>query len=51
MRNGHRPRTITTTAGDLELKIPRLRADGISDNLALGVFGCPRWRVGFSDWA
>jgi putative transposase len=25
-RNGHRQRTITTTAGDLELKIPRLRA-------------------------
>jgi transposase-like protein len=24
--NGHRPRTVTTTAGDLELKIPRLRA-------------------------
>ena len=21
-RNGHRPRTVTTTAGDLELKIP-----------------------------
>ena len=25
-RNGHRPRTVTTTAGDLELRIPRLRA-------------------------
>jgi Transposase, Mutator family len=24
-RNGHRPRTITMTAGDLELKIPKLR--------------------------
>jgi transposase-like protein len=24
-RNGHRPRTVTTTAGDLELRIPRLR--------------------------
>jgi transposase-like protein len=24
--NGHRARTITATAGDLELKIPRLRA-------------------------
>ena len=26
LRNGHRPRRITTTAGDLDLKIPRLRA-------------------------
>jgi putative transposase len=25
-RNGYRPRTLSTTAGDLELKIPRLRA-------------------------
>jgi putative transposase len=25
-RNGHRLQTISTTAGDLELKIPRLRA-------------------------
>ena len=25
-RNGTRPRTLTTTAGDLELKIPKLRA-------------------------
>ncbi|GAA4927605.1 hypothetical protein HD597_000631 [Nonomuraea thailandensis] len=24
-RNGHRPRTLTTTAGDLELQIPKLR--------------------------
>ena len=24
-RNGHRPRTLTTTAGDLELRIPKLR--------------------------
>lgn len=24
-RNGHRPRTLTTKAGDLELKIPKLR--------------------------
>jgi hypothetical protein len=23
-RNGHRPRTISTTAGDLDLRIPRL---------------------------
>ena len=25
-RNGSRPRTLTTTAGDLELRIPKLRA-------------------------
>ena len=25
-RNGQRPRTVSTTAGDLELRIPRLRA-------------------------
>jgi putative transposase len=25
-RNGHRPRTLSTTAGDLELRIPKLRA-------------------------
>ena len=24
-RNGHRPRTLTTTTGDLELRIPKLR--------------------------
>ena len=29
-RNGHRPRTITTTAGDLELRIPKLRAGYIA---------------------
>jgi Recombinase/Transposase, Mutator family len=27
-RNGHRPRTLTTPAGDLELRIPKLRAAG-----------------------
>jgi putative transposase len=26
-RNGYRPRTLTTTAGDLELKIPRCARD------------------------
>jgi hypothetical protein len=26
LRNGHRPKTVTTTAGDLELRIPKLRA-------------------------
>jgi transposase-like protein len=33
MRNGHRPRTITTTARDLELKIPRLRAGSFFPSL------------------
>lgn len=33
LRNGHRPRTITTTAGDLELKIPRLRAGSFFPSL------------------
>jgi transposase-like protein len=33
MRNGHRPRTITTRAGDLELKIPRLRAGSFFPSL------------------
>jgi putative transposase len=32
-RNGHRPRTITTTAGDLELKIPRLRTGSFFPSL------------------
>src|SRR5215468_5159521 len=32
-RNGHRPRTITTTAGDLELKIPRLRSGSFFPSL------------------
>jgi putative transposase len=32
-RNGHRPRTITTTAGDLELRIPRLRAGSFFPSL------------------
>jgi putative transposase len=33
LRNGHRPRTITTTAGDLELKIPRLRTGSFFPSL------------------
>ena len=33
MRNGYRPRTVTTTAGDLELKIPRLRAGSFFPSL------------------
>jgi putative transposase len=32
-RNGYRPRTLTTTAGDLELKIPRLRAGAFFPSL------------------
>ena len=33
MRNGHGARTLTTTAGDLELKIPRLRAGSFFPSL------------------
>src|SRR4051794_7633981 len=29
-RNGSRPRTLSTTAGDLELRIPKLRAGSFS---------------------
>ena len=32
-RNGHRPKTITTTAGDLELRIPKLRAGSFFPSL------------------
>jgi putative transposase len=32
-RNGHRPRTLTTTAGDLELRIPELRAGSFFPSL------------------
>jgi putative transposase len=32
-RNGHGPRTITTTAGDLDLKIPRLRTGSFFPSL------------------
>lgn len=32
-RNGYRPRTVTTTPGDLELKIPRLRAGSFFPSL------------------
>jgi Transposase, Mutator family len=32
-RNGHRPRTVTTTAGDLELRMPRLRAGSFFPSL------------------
>ena len=32
-RNGHRPRLLTTTAGDLELRIPKLRAGSFFPSL------------------
>jgi transposase-like protein len=32
-RNGHRPRTVTTTAGDLELRIPKLRTGSFFPSL------------------
>lgn len=32
-RNGHRPRTLTSTAGDLELRIPKLRAGSFFPSL------------------
>jgi putative transposase len=32
-RNGHRPRTLTTTAGDLELRIPKLRSGSFFPSL------------------
>jgi putative transposase len=33
MRNGHRPKTISTTAGDLQLQIPKLRAGSFFPSL------------------
>jgi putative transposase len=32
-RNGHRPKTLTTTAGDLELRIPKLRSGSFFPSL------------------
>jgi len=32
-RNGHRPKTISTVAGDLELRIPKLRAGSFFPSL------------------
>ena len=32
-RNGHRPRMLATTAGDLELRIPKLRAGSFFPSL------------------
>jgi hypothetical protein len=33
LRNGHRPRTLSTPAGDLELRIPKLRAGSFFPSL------------------
>ncbi|GAB3976545.1 hypothetical protein GCM10029978_063710 [Actinoallomurus acanthiterrae] len=33
LRNGHRPKTITTTAGDLQLQIPKLGSGSFSPSL------------------
>jgi putative transposase len=33
LRNGHRPRTLSTTAGDLELRIPKLRTGSFFPSL------------------
>jgi putative transposase len=33
LRNGHRVRTLTTTAGDLELRIPKLRTGSFFPSL------------------
>ena len=38
-RNGHRPRLLTTSAGDLELRIPKLREPG---GLAAGCVPSPQ---------
>src|SRR3569623_689534 len=32
-RNGHRPRTRTTTAGDVEVRIPKLRTGAVFPSL------------------
>jgi putative transposase len=46
-RNGHRPRVLATTAGDLELRIPKLRAGRSSPRCWNGAGGltrpCSRW--------
>ncbi len=46
-RNGSRPRTLTTTAGDLELRIPKLRPDRFSPRCSSGAGGsirrCSPW--------
>ncbi len=46
-RNGHRARVLTTSAGDLELPIPKLRAGSILRRCWNGAAGstrpCSRW--------
>jgi putative transposase len=46
-RNGSRPRTLSTTAGDLELRIPKLRAGLFLPSLWNAASGsirrCSRW--------
>ncbi|ETZ49254.1 transposase, Mutator family protein [Mycobacterium avium MAV_061107_1842] len=46
-RNGSRPRTLSTVAGDLELRIPKLRTGSFSRRCWSGVAGsisaCSRW--------
>ena len=40
-RNGHRPRLLATTAGDLELRIPKLRAGRASQKPDCGCAAIP----------
>jgi putative transposase len=40
-RNGHRPRVLATTAGDLELRIPKLRAGSFFPACWSGAGGRP----------
>ncbi len=47
-RNGSRPRTLTTTAGDLELRIPKLRSGSFFPSLLerrrrIAIRRCSRW--------
>ena len=46
-RNGHRPRLVAITAGDLELRIPKLRAGSFFPRCSSAAGGwitrCSRW--------
>ena len=46
-RNGTRPRTLTTTAGDLELRLPKLRQGPSSrrcwNGAVVSIRHCSRW--------
>jgi putative transposase len=45
-RNGHRPRTLSRTAGDLELRIPKLRTGSFFPSLLerrRSIRRCSRW--------